>query len=92
MVSRGLFAAVAAAMCGLTAASSRLRETPLNLQKMRLEGVDPVDPDGDHGPKRIAGFFELNRTEVRCTLGCVPDTSAVPLSTFSRTVDDQTCE
>lgn len=68
MASKQLFAAVAAVLCGLqcaAAASSRLRETPLNLQKMRLQGVDPVDPDGDHGPKRIAGFFELNRTEVR---------------------------
>lgn len=65
-----LFAAIAAALCGaqcVMASSSRLRETPLDLKKMLLKSVNPVDPDGDHGPKRIAGFFELNRTEVRAT-------------------------
>lgn len=46
-----------------SAAHPRLRETNLDLDLMghRL----PVDPDGSHGPKRVAGYFALNRTQVR---------------------------
>eukprot|EP00892_Ulva_mutabilis_P009381 jgi/Ulvmu1/6815/UM031_0019.1 len=41
--------------------SPRLREVDLDLE---LLGHDlPVDPDGSHGPKRVAGYFALNRTE-----------------------------
>lgn len=44
--------------------SSRLREIDLDFE---LLGHDlPVDPDGNHGPKRVAGYFALNRTEARC--------------------------
>lgn len=68
MAARLVLLAVAAVLFVQPAlSSSRLRETPLNLEKMLLRNVDPVDPHGD--PKRIAGFFELNRTEVRATSG-----------------------
>eukprot|EP00892_Ulva_mutabilis_P009379 jgi/Ulvmu1/6813/UM031_0016.1 len=39
----------------------RLRET--NLNRGLLGRKLPVDPDGEDGPKRIAGYFALNRTE-----------------------------
>ena len=51
----------------LVTASVRIRETPLKLPGLNLESVSPVDPDGEHGPKRTAGYFKLNRTSVRCS-------------------------
>lgn len=63
-------AALSAFTCHASASSEypRLRETDLNLQLMghRL----PVDPEGTDGPKRVAGYFALNRTEV-CNPPCV---------------------
>ena len=41
----------------------RLSETDLDLELMGKKL--PVDPDGSDGPKRVAGYFALNRTEVR---------------------------
>lgn len=66
---RNVFVSAVAASAALTGhvsasgAHPRLRETDLDLELMghRL----PVDPDGSHGPKRVAGYFALNRTQVR---------------------------
>jgi hypothetical protein len=45
-------------------ASGRLREVPS--VSARPGGPDlPVDPKGEHGPVRTAGYFKLNRTVVR---------------------------
>jgi hypothetical protein len=42
-----------------------LRERPLDLETMKLGTSIPVDPSGKHGPKRVAGYYSLNRTKVR---------------------------
>eukprot|EP00892_Ulva_mutabilis_P009376 jgi/Ulvmu1/6810/UM031_0013.1 len=44
-----------------TPASPRLRERELDMHN--LGHKLPIDPDGSDGPKRIAGYFALNRTE-----------------------------
>jgi hypothetical protein len=71
MATKKLLVALAAGILSQCAvASFRLRETSLDLDQMLLKtdnSVNPVDPDGDHGPKRLAGFFRLNRTEVSVT-------------------------
>eukprot|EP00892_Ulva_mutabilis_P009378 jgi/Ulvmu1/6812/UM031_0015.1 len=41
-------------------AHPRLRETDMDMELMGHKL--PVDPDGGHGPKRVAGYFALNRT------------------------------
>jgi hypothetical protein len=58
------FAIAALSQLQLAFASTRLHETTLNLEKLLLTSVNPVDPDGKHGPKHIAGYFDLNRTKV----------------------------
>lgn len=60
-------AAFAAVTCEASVASRsehpRLNEIELDLELMGHKL--PIDPDGTDGPKRIAGYFALNRTEVR---------------------------
>lgn len=58
-------AALATLQCYASASSAnpRLRETDLDMNLMGHQL--PVDPDGRDGPKRVAGYFALNRTEVR---------------------------
>jgi hypothetical protein len=47
----------------------RLRETELDVASLRLAQDLPVDPDGNHGPKRIAGYYSLKHTQVCPFLG-----------------------
>jgi hypothetical protein len=71
MSAKKLLVALAAGILSQCAvASFRLRETSLDIGQMLLKtdnSINPVYPDGHHGPKRLAGFFKLNRTEVSAT-------------------------
>lgn len=64
--ARCLFVAALAAVTWKASVASehaRLREISLDLELMGHKL--PIDPHGDDGPKRSAGYFALNRTEVR---------------------------
>lgn len=63
-VSSLLAAACASWACHVLASATgaRLRETDLDLELMGHKL--PVDPIGKYGPKRVAGYFALNRTQV----------------------------
>jgi hypothetical protein len=68
MSAKKVLVALAAGILSQCAvASFRLRETSLDLDQMLLKTDNSVNPDGHHGPKRLAGFFKLNRTEVSAT-------------------------
>lgn len=68
--TRCLYAATAFAAVTLQASAStgpsRLREHNIDFELLGREL--PVDPDGKDGPKRVSGYFALNRTEARSIL------------------------
>jgi hypothetical protein len=57
---------VLVALAGVAHASERLSESPLGSLFQNFNADLPVDPDGQRGPKRVAGYFKLDRTVVRC--------------------------
>ena len=62
-----LLASLAGA-AGRAVDSTRLTETTIDYASL-LRGGLPNDPFGKHGPKHVAGYYKLNRSEVWCFHG-----------------------
>lgn len=62
LMSIAVFATVT---CKASVASEHPRLNEIELDMELMGHKLPIDPDGADGPKRIAGYFALNRTEVR---------------------------